>query len=187
MHEKGTVDNFSTRTGEGFQQEAAQAYEQTNMKDAEHQVRVLQIFSNMILTDDFREMCIIDEKHEAIARIRMAVDNDKMARLDLESTEDIMESEVKVNPELKSPKTWRMGSQEGGKMNFRIMVADLAKADPQYHNLDERLRDFIACNLPKEAVQMEFEDDISVSLGFSNINFGLSHRRNDISHIGTKV
>jgi len=39
--DKGTVDNFSTQTGEGFQQEAAQAFEQTNMKDAEHQVCVL--------------------------------------------------------------------------------------------------------------------------------------------------
>ena len=38
IRSKGTVDNFSTRTGEGFQQEAAQAFEQTNMKDAEHQV-----------------------------------------------------------------------------------------------------------------------------------------------------
>ncbi len=35
---KGTTDNSSTRTGEGFQQEAAQAFEQTNMKNAEHQV-----------------------------------------------------------------------------------------------------------------------------------------------------
>ena len=38
IREKGTTDNSSTRTGEGFQQEAAQAYEQTNMKNAEHQV-----------------------------------------------------------------------------------------------------------------------------------------------------
>jgi hypothetical protein len=41
IREKGTVDNFSTRIGEGFQQEAAQAFEQTNMKDAEHQVCIL--------------------------------------------------------------------------------------------------------------------------------------------------
>jgi hypothetical protein len=34
------VDNFSTRIGEGVQQEASQAYEQTNMKNAEHQVSV---------------------------------------------------------------------------------------------------------------------------------------------------
>lgn len=38
IREKGTTDNFSTRIGEGFQQEAAQAFEQTNMKNAEHQV-----------------------------------------------------------------------------------------------------------------------------------------------------
>jgi hypothetical protein len=143
---------------------------------------VLRIFSSMILIHDFREMCIIDEKQEAIARIRMAIDNNKKARLDLESTEDIIESEVKVDPESKSSKTWRMGSQEGKKMNFCIMVADLAKADPRYHNLDKRLRDFIACNLPEEAVQMKFEDDINVSLDFSNINFGLWRRRNDVSH-----
>ena len=36
--DKGTTDNFSTRPGEGFQQEAAQAYAQTNGKNAEHQV-----------------------------------------------------------------------------------------------------------------------------------------------------
>ncbi|KJA13763.1 hypothetical protein HYPSUDRAFT_72879 [Hypholoma sublateritium FD-334 SS-4] len=40
IHEKGTVDNFSTRIGEGFQQEAAQAYDQTNMKNAEHQLKL---------------------------------------------------------------------------------------------------------------------------------------------------
>jgi hypothetical protein len=40
IKEKGTVDNFSTRNGEGVQQEASQAYEQTNMKNAEHQVSV---------------------------------------------------------------------------------------------------------------------------------------------------
>jgi hypothetical protein len=115
-------------------------------------------------------MCIIDEKQEAIARIRMAIDNDKKARLDLESTEDI-ESEVNLDPESKSSKTWRMGSQEGKKMNFRIMVAGLAEADPRYQNLDERLRDFIACNFPEEAVQIKFEDDINVSLGFFKYKF----------------
>jgi hypothetical protein len=113
-------------------------------------------------------MCIIDEKQEAIARIRMAIDNDKMARLNLESVEDdIVESKVELDLELKGLKTWRLGSQEGKKMNFRVMVADLAKADHQYHRLDERLRDFIACNLPEEAVQMRFEDDIYVSLVFT--------------------
>jgi hypothetical protein len=43
IREKGTVDNFSTRNGEGVQQEASQAYKQTNMKNAEHQVSVVVI------------------------------------------------------------------------------------------------------------------------------------------------
>lgn len=41
IQEKGTTDNLTTRTGEGVQQEAAQAFEQTNMKNAEHQVSFL--------------------------------------------------------------------------------------------------------------------------------------------------
>ncbi len=41
--DKGTTDNFSTRPGEGFQQEAAQAYAQTNGKNAEHQVSNYQV------------------------------------------------------------------------------------------------------------------------------------------------
>jgi hypothetical protein len=40
IKEKGAVDNFSTRNGEGVQQEASQAFEQTNMKNSEHQVSV---------------------------------------------------------------------------------------------------------------------------------------------------
>ena len=44
IRQKGTTDNFSTRTGEGFQQEAAQAFEQTNMKNAEHQVSAFHLW-----------------------------------------------------------------------------------------------------------------------------------------------
>ncbi|KAF8798517.1 hypothetical protein BYT27DRAFT_7122716 [Phlegmacium glaucopus] len=137
--DKGTVDNFSTRTGEGFQQESAQAFEQTNMKGAEHQ------------------MCIIDEKQEAIARIRMAIDNNIKAHLNLESMEDMTESDVALDLESESSKTWRLGSPEGKKMNVRAMAVNF-----QYRSLDERLRDFIACNMPEEAVQMRLEDDVYV-------------------------
>lgn len=37
---KGTTGNYSTRPGEGFIQEAKEAYHQTNGKDAEQQVRL---------------------------------------------------------------------------------------------------------------------------------------------------
>lgn len=169
MRDKGAVDNFSTRTGEGFQQEAAQAFEQTNMKDAEHQVHFLwYIYPNGFNSWNLK-MCVIDEKQEAIARIRMAIDNDKKARLNLESTEDIAACEVPLGLESDSSKTWQLGSPEGKKMNFRLMAADLSKADPHYRDLDKRLRDFIACNMPKEAIQMRHEDDIYVSVDLLQI------------------
>jgi len=38
IRQKGTTDNMSTRPGEGFNQEAAEAYAQTNGKQAESQV-----------------------------------------------------------------------------------------------------------------------------------------------------
>ena len=38
IQRKGTTDNMSTRPGEGFQQEAAEAYKQTSRKRAEKQV-----------------------------------------------------------------------------------------------------------------------------------------------------
>jgi hypothetical protein len=125
-------------------------------------------------------MCIIDEKQEAIARIRMTVDNDTKARLNLESTEDIGESEDMLDLDSESSKTWRLGSQEGKKTNLRALAED----DLQYCSLDEQLRDFIACNIPEEAVQIRFEDDIYVSLEIPNFN---RVRLIKNIHKGTKV
>jgi hypothetical protein len=47
IQRKGTLDNMSTRPGEGFIQEAAQAYEQTNRKKAEKQVCLLLIHTRV--------------------------------------------------------------------------------------------------------------------------------------------
>ena len=121
-------------------------------------------------------MCVIDEKQEAIARIRMAIDNDRKARLTLvnESTEDTSESGP-LDLELESRNTWRLGSPEGKRMNLRAM----ANTDPQYRFLDEKLRNFVACNLPEEAVQIRFEDDIYVSVEFQfqrSRGINISHR-----------
>lgn len=43
IEERGTTNNFTTRPGEGFQQEAAQVYKRTNRKDTESQVRLSMI------------------------------------------------------------------------------------------------------------------------------------------------
>ena len=112
------------------------------------------------------KMCVVDEKQEAIARIRMTIDNDKKARLNLGLIEDI-ESEAPMDLEPENSKTWRLGSPEGKKTKLRLITADLSKADPRYRDLDKRLREFIACNIPDEAIQMRYEDDIYVSINLS--------------------
>lgn len=38
LHRKGCIDNYSTRPGEGFQQEVKQAYRQTSRRNVESQV-----------------------------------------------------------------------------------------------------------------------------------------------------
>ncbi|EGO04816.1 hypothetical protein SERLA73DRAFT_149177 [Serpula lacrymans var. lacrymans S7.3] len=57
IRQKGATDNYNTRVSEGFHQEAQEAYKQTNRKDTDSQ------------------MDCIDENQEAIAHIRMTVDN----------------------------------------------------------------------------------------------------------------
>ncbi|KIJ43201.1 hypothetical protein M422DRAFT_170034 [Sphaerobolus stellatus SS14] len=42
LRSKATVENYSTRPGEGFQQEVQQAYDQTNFRNPESQVLLLQ-------------------------------------------------------------------------------------------------------------------------------------------------
>ena len=117
-------------------------------------------------------MCIIDEKQEAIARIRMAIDNDKKARLNLESAEDTVEGGAPLDLEPENSKTWQLGSPEGKKTNLRLTAADLSKADPRYRDLDKRLRDFIACNIPEEAIQLRYEDDVYVGIHLSGKSSG---------------
>jgi hypothetical protein len=117
-----------------------------------------------MLNTDFWKMCVIDEKQEAIAQIRVTVDNDRKARLNIDSTENITESEMAFNLELESSKTWQLGSPEGKKTNLHVISTNLAKIHSQYCSLDERVRDFIAHNMPGEAVQLRFKDNIYVSL-----------------------
>ena len=91
----------------------------------------------------------------------MAIDNDKKAQSNSKIMEDFEQEPADLDSE--NAKTWRLGSPEGKKANLRVMAADLTKVDPQYRDLDERVRDFIAWNVPEEAVQIRFEDNIYVS------------------------
>ncbi|KAK7020896.1 hypothetical protein R3P38DRAFT_2534857, partial [Favolaschia claudopus] len=72
IRRRGTTNHASTRPGEGFHQEAREAYKKTNEKDVA------------------RQMVRIDETHEALARIQMNVDNyDKFrAQVAAENSDD---------------------------------------------------------------------------------------------------
>lgn len=162
IREKGTTDNFSTRIGEGFQQESAQAFGQTNMKNAEHQVSAFDSWRHPKTPKFLLKMSVIDEKQEAIASIRMAVDNDNLAQL---TSEDSDLKLCDVDPDLDSESEsqhWQLGSPEGKRSNLRVMSAELGSERVEYRRLDERVRDFIACHMPEEAVR--YEEDIHVSL-----------------------
>jgi hypothetical protein len=104
-------------------------------------------------------MSVIDEKQEAIACIRMAVDNDHLAQLNSDASDDDVDLEVDPEPESQQ---WQLGSPEGKKSNLRVMSAELGSGREEYRCLDERVRDFIACHMPEEA--MRYEEDIYVSL-----------------------
>jgi hypothetical protein len=100
-------------------------------------------------------MSVIDEKQEAIACIRMAVDNDKLAQLDSDAP-DV------ENVDHDNSQSWQLGSPEGKKANLRVMSAELGRVHEEYRFLDEKVRDFVACQMPEKA--MRYEDDILVSL-----------------------
>ncbi len=162
IREKGTTDNFSTRTGEGFQQESAQAYDQTNRKNAEHQVSAFYLgyyILNEFITHTMK-MSVIDEKQESIACIRMAIDNNDLARrLNADAPDD--EEPFDIDQDIDS-QLWQLGSPEGKKSNIRVMSAELGRVHEEYRDLDKRVRDFVACQMPEEA--MQYEDDIYVRL-----------------------
>ncbi|KAF8520305.1 hypothetical protein JB92DRAFT_3285845 [Gautieria morchelliformis] len=97
---KGATNNYTTRVGEGFQQEVQQAYLQTN----------------------FKNMTRIDEDQEAIASIYMAVD-----AYDLELQSQIEEGTEsqdyrKRKKQQQSQGHWRLGSQQKGTTTQKLMT-----------------------------------------------------------------
>ncbi|KIJ58811.1 hypothetical protein HYDPIDRAFT_33775 [Hydnomerulius pinastri MD-312] len=96
IKQKGALNNYSTRPGEGFHQEVQEAYEQTNCKNTDPQ------------------MARIDENQEAVAHIRMLIDNEERRQAELhvpEPTEDgdtNLEEPASVTPG--PPVHWKLGS-----------------------------------------------------------------------------
>ncbi|KAJ7897727.1 hypothetical protein B0H14DRAFT_2494751 [Mycena olivaceomarginata] len=129
--DKGTTDHGSTRPGEGFHQEAAEAYNRTNFKDMDR----------------------IDETQEAIARIRMAIDNYDKQRAEDKQEEDI-EFDETPNASQFGSASWRFGAPER-LFNSRSLEEFLKSVGFAVPNFDLMLRDFIAENFPGDCVAYE--------------------------------
>jgi hypothetical protein len=157
IRRKGTTDNTSTRPGEGFQQEAAEAYKQTNKKQAENQVGSLltHIINNLNLVLVVTQMVRIDENQEAIAHIRMAIDNDNMART-LQAQAGVEDCELADCPESYSVQHhWKFGSPNGTRLDSRELERLCTPTDRSFISFDERLRSFITHCFPEEAPHYE--------------------------------
>jgi len=94
----------------------------------------------------------------------MAVDNDNLAQLNLDATDggDLNLKLCDVDPDMDSESQHWLGSPEGRKSNLRVLSAELGSEHEEYRGLDERVRDFIACHMPEEA--MQYEEDVYVRL-----------------------
>jgi hypothetical protein len=102
-------------------------------------------------------MVVIDEKLEAIAHIRMAIDNDIQAHQiasEGEADEAAANNELDLQP-------WTFRSLEGKRMNFRALAEDRSKTHRKYCDLDQQLRDFIAFHFPEKA--LSYKDEVFVS------------------------
>ncbi|KAJ7166717.1 hypothetical protein C8R46DRAFT_996401 [Mycena filopes] len=133
--QKGTTNHGSTRPGEGFQQEAAEAYSRTNFKDVAHQMNV------------------IDETQEAVARIRMAIDKYDEQRADDEK-EDEPELDETPNEGSENLASWRFGAPDR-LLNSRSFEGYLEAAGHPVKDFDLMLRDFIAEQFPDDRVTYE--------------------------------
>ncbi|KAJ7633731.1 hypothetical protein B0H17DRAFT_1023714 [Mycena rosella] len=128
IRSKGTTNHGSTRPGEGFQQEAAEAYNQTNFKNVASQ------------------MNRIDETQEAIARIRMAID---------QHDQQCEEGDVDSTPKFSrvTSASWRFGA--AGRIVNSNAFGVLKSAGCTVQNFDLMLRNFIAEHFPDDRVSYE--------------------------------
>ncbi|KIJ28337.1 hypothetical protein M422DRAFT_270406 [Sphaerobolus stellatus SS14] len=133
LHAKASTDNYTTRPGEGFQQEVQQAYDQTNFRNTEPQ------------------MVRIVKNQEAIARITMAVehyDRAKEALTEEENENDGEEAPTAViegdHWKLGSPlrrisaREWETAELGAGNSAFRRFESNLTKLLNDYLPADNR-------------------------------------------------
>ena len=97
-------------------------------------------------------MVKIDANQEAIALIRMAIDNNNKAHVSQGQT-DIKVHETDSEP-FSLKQHWTFGSRSGTQLDSRVLEKQLAP-DDDFTSFDERLRSFIAHSFPEEALRYE--------------------------------
>lgn len=153
IEEKGTTNNFNTRPGEGFFQEVEEAYEQTNKKNADVQVRILNQWSQLCwptITHRF-QMARIDENQEAIARIRMAIDNYDRARRHLDAEEDEIPDDEELHKSVMDERHWSLGAPEK-KTIAKNLEQGFRQPSRFFRHFDRNLRSFLQKHITADCV-----------------------------------
>ncbi|KIJ30780.1 hypothetical protein M422DRAFT_267613 [Sphaerobolus stellatus SS14] len=131
IQNKGCTENYSTRPGEGLQQEVQQAYSQTNFKNTESQITR------------------IDENQEAIARIRMFVDLNDVEISKAMSAEDLTDGCGPPPEPVYSQENYALGSPQ---TKLSIDVLKNKKANlPAYRFFGRKLQEFLGKELEEES------------------------------------
>ncbi|KIJ28811.1 hypothetical protein M422DRAFT_269862 [Sphaerobolus stellatus SS14] len=134
LRAKGSTVNYTTRPGEGFQQEVKQAYDQTNFKNTEPQ------------------MTRIDENQEAIARIRTAVDiHDKLMDIALQE-ENITDGDECPKPII-SQNHWSLGSPLRTISAKQYELRQVGR--PGFRHFEKKLRSFLSDNIDAQERPLE--------------------------------
>ena len=110
-------------------------------------------------------MVRIDENQEAVALIRMAIDDynySQTSEVDFEDSANKLPTEPDSESYGLSEQHWTLGSRSGTQLDSRAVEECLAPSNPNFVSFDQRLRSFIADNFPEEAPR--YEDLIYVSI-----------------------
>ena len=115
-------------------------------------------------------MAQIDEKQEAIAKIRMMIDNDVSAHAILDPEAEAASAEISTEAACKSAPDnvnglsphWIFSSPEKPINSYLLETDMCAQGNSSFKEFDELLRDFLSRGLPYEAIR--YEDPILVSL-----------------------
>ncbi|SRR5260221_14136326 len=106
-------------------------------------------------------MVKIDENHEEIARIRMAIESDKEARVlevhgqaDSDSVED-HGSMSEIHGQVTNEQHWTFGSPSGAQQESRELEKTISPTDHDYVSFNNCLRSFITHTFPENAPRYE--------------------------------